>query len=240
MPATGHFPPPSRPDARYEAVVARGAKLQRRDRMTKAVVTGGVAVLLVLVVAAGVFAVSGGSSDDESPVASSTTEATTTTVAAPKDEVTVTATADQGTIRITVKDPKVALSQTPNVCAYVRLQPSGPAQVAAAEGTSCFTPTAGDPTAITVGQLIPTEGAEVACGINASNSIERDDPAPTTTVAPTDVAVDHEFDFEVPPGLAPGDYVAEVVAGLDSGDSCPSISASSDQVRPASVAVEIR
>ena len=238
MPSPGHFPPPSRPDERYQAVVDRGTRLQRRDRMTKGLVTGGIAAVVVLVVVAGVFALSGGTSDDVSPVASSTTESTTTTSTTPKDEVTVTATDEQGAIIVRVNDPQATMAPSDSVCAYVRVQRKGDAGIAAAEGTSCWNPAVVE--AVTPGTLTPTNGAEVGCGINQSNTVEKPDESPTTlaTAPPIPITVDHEFQFGIPDGLTSGDYVAEVVAGLDTGDTCPAIN-TPDEVATDSVAVEV-
>ncbi len=60
MPSTEHFPPPSRPEQRYDAVVARGERLRRRDRTRRALATTGVAAVAVLAIGIGVLAARGG------------------------------------------------------------------------------------------------------------------------------------------------------------------------------------
>ncbi|UDY34046.1 hypothetical protein [Dermatobacter hominis] len=229
MPSTGHFPPPSRPDERFQAVVDRGARLQRRDRMTKGLVTGGIAAVVVLVVLAGVFALSGGTSDDDSPVASSTTEATTTL---PQDELTVAATDVGGAVEVDVDDPVVGIASTTKACAHVRLQGEGPAMVAKAEGSACWNPAEGD--ALTEASLQIIE-AEIGC----SASVERPEPGATV---PTTVpgAVHHTFRFTLPQGLEPGTYVAEVTGVLGVGDGCPTSTPGDDEeVAPGTTTVEV-
>ena len=221
MPSTGHFPPSSRPDERYRAVLARGAQLQRRDRMRKGLVTGGAALAVVLLVVAGVLALGGGAAEDGQDTANSDDRPTTTALS---DELTVTATSAADVLDVDVDDPVVDIADATTVCVHVRLQGEGPAEVAEAEGSSCWSPSEGD--ALTEAPL-PLVTAEIGC---SAATVERPDPdAPTTTTTTVPGAVHHSFRFTLPEGLEPGTHVAEVAAVVGTGDGCPTATPGDDE-----------
>lgn len=244
MPSTGHYPPPTRPEARYDAVVARGRRLQRRDRMTRALVTTGAAAIVVLVLGVGVIGATRGGDDDQGPVAdpTSTTEGPTTTTAAPTG-LEVTALAVDGAIEVDVDDPAVPSGAGTKACVYVRLQPEGDAQVATAETTACWIPADGD--AVTEVALPRTVGAEIGCAASVEPvTAERPDGAAespdgttpgsagtspdTTTSVPTG-EVHHSFRFSLPADLPAGSYVAEITGVTGVGDGCPTATPGDDE-----------
>ncbi len=240
MPSTGHYPPPTRPEARYDAVVARGRRLQRRDRMTRALVTVGAAAIVVLVLGAGVIGATRGSDTDQDPVA----DPTTTAVDAPTTTTTptglqVTALEVDGAIDVDVDDPAVPSTADTKACVYVRLQPEGDAQVATAETTACWSPTDGD--AVTEVPLPRTVGAEIGCAASVEPATaERTDgdgenpdgtsPASTAPAAGAPTGeVHHSFRFSLPADLPAGSYVAEVTGVTGIGDGCPTATPGDDE-----------
>ena len=239
MPSTGHFPPPTRPDARYEAVVARGRRLQRRDRLQRALITVSAAVVVV-VLGAGVIGATRGTDTDQSPVADPTTTAVDSpTTTAPPTGLEVTALAADGAIEVDVDDPAVPATVDTKACVYVRLQAEGAAQAAAAETTACWNPADGDATTVVV--LPRTAGAEVGCAasVEAPATMERPDDetvvpegSPETTALPDQVStgpLHHSFRFTLPSDLPAGDYVAEVTGVTGVGDGCPTSTPGDDE-----------
>lgn len=207
MPGTGHFPPPSRPDQRYDAVVARGERLRRRDRTRRALATTGVAVVAVLAVSVGVLASRSGTTDAD-PVARSTT-----TTAPPTDELVVTALVEDGAVSVDVDDGSVPTGDASLACVHVRVMPEGVAQAPVAAGSACWYPADGD--AVTTTSMWLTNGTDVSC---SATEVHPDDMAP---VPATSGPLQHSFRFTLPAGMASGSYVAEAVGVTGVGDGCP-------------------
>ena len=217
MPRTAtHFPPPSQPEARFDAVVARGEQLRRRDRTARRLVTGGaVAAVLGAVLIVGVLG--SGRGADQSPATRAddpgVSKIPRTTVTAP-DRLTVRPVAVDGAIEARVDDPHFAVTDTSKLCARIRIQPEGPAQTATAQGSTCWSPTDGDAATATPAQLM--NGVELGCGGLQAVPV---DPS-TTTVAPSTTTVSHRFRFDLPAGLPPARYVAEVTAVSSTDQAC--------------------
>lgn len=212
---TRSFPSPEDAAARYDAVLRRGHSLRRRQRLVTGAGAGG-AVLAVL--ATVVFVTTSGSDTDDNQVVTDPT-VTTTTVQTPAG-MSVTVTASASSVEVTVDDPAQPKVPEAQICAYVSVAPTGQSGIAAAEvGPVCWTP-ATDGSAATTADLRLTQGAAVYC---PATTAERDPDAPPTS-APTSVPtkrVEHDFDFSIPAGLPPSDYVAEVTAVSGVGDGCP-------------------
>lgn len=211
MPNTGSFPPPSRPEQRYDAVVARGERLRRRERNRRVLATSGVAAVAVLAIGIGVLATRGGASDVD-PVASTTT--TTTSTTAPVSEVlVVTASVEDDTIAVDVDDSSVPTGDLTLACVHVRLQPEGPAQMAVATGSACWYPTDGD--GVIDAPLLPSNGVDVGCSVSVAHP---DDAAPPPTGTGP---LNRSFRFTLPADLPTGSYIAEVTGVTGIGDGCP-------------------
>lgn len=213
-PTTEHFPPASRPDERFDAVVARGEHLRRQDRRTRrALGVAAVAVVAAVVVGLGALATGG---DDRTPTAgpggdagSSTTVTTATTV---PDRLTVVPTYADGAIEVEVVDPHFPVSDTSELCVRVALvAPATPAQPAQmGSGSTCWH--LSDPEApATVGF---TTGVVIDCGAVAVNP-----EVPTTTVT-TETQVVRRARFVLPEGMPPGSYVAKVTAVSSPTNAC--------------------
>ncbi|HNJ68501.1 MAG TPA: hypothetical protein PKX97_04520 [Microthrixaceae bacterium] len=219
-----HFPPPSRPDARFDAIVDRGRSIRRRDRMRRALVTAGTVALVLLVIGVGVIGATRGERRVD-PVTPPTT--------APSTEMEVTATAEHDAVVVDVDDPRAAAGDRTGACVLVRIQPEEPARVATSEAYACWNPTLGS--AATVVAMSPAT-AEVGC----ATTLERDpadDGSPTTeasgngpsgnvpgTAAPPSGPtgeLHHTFRFTLPTGLPAGTYVAEVQGSTGPGEPCP-------------------
>lgn len=204
------FPQPSDPDARYDAIVARGEQIRRRDRRTQRLVTGGAVAAVVLAVLA-VVALSAGRGDDRSP-ATRADRSTSTTSTVP-DRLTATSHTDGRVVDVVVDDPHFPVGSTSQLCVRVRVQPEGPATVATAAQETCWG--AADGAADTTAE-IPLVSAEVGCGATSSRS---DDPT-TTTAAPATEVVRHRFRLTLPAELPAGRYVAEITAVSSATDGC--------------------
>jgi hypothetical protein len=125
---------------------------------------------------------------------------------------------------VDVDDPAVDIADTTTACVHVRLQGAGPAELAEAEGSACWSPSDGD--TITEAPLPLTE-AEIGC---SAATAERPDPeAPTTTTTTVSGAVHHSFRFTLPKGLDPGTHVADVTAVVGTGDGCPTATPGDDE-----------
>lgn len=224
------FPPPEDAAARYDAVLRRGRSLRRRQRLVRGAGAGGAAIAVVAVA----VAVSvGGASNNPVVIdqAGTTTTSITATTAGTPAAMSVTVMADSRAVAVRISDPAQAAAPTARICAQVRLALQGAAQVAAAEGSACWTP-AVDGSVDTTGDLRPTNGAEVGCATSqtreGAGTQSRGDPATTTPATTTPVAttpatrsVRHDFSFPVPAGLPAGKYVAEVTGVSGLGDGCP-------------------
>ena len=219
-----HFPPPSRPDARFDAIVDRGRSIRRKDRMRRALVTAGTVALVLLVIGVGVIGATRGDRRVD-PVAPTTTEAST--------EMEVAATVEDDAVVVDVDDPRAAAGDSTGACVLVRIQPDGRAHVAISEAYACWNPTLGS--AATVVAMSPAT-AEVGC----ATTLERDpadDGSPTTEASGTDPSgnvpgtaappsgptgeLHHTFRFTLPTGLTAGTYVAEVQGATGPGEPCP-------------------
>ncbi len=124
-----HFPPPSRPDARFDAIVDRGRSIRRKDRMRRALVTAGTVALVLLVIGVGVIGATRGERRVD-PVTPPTT--------APSTEMEVTATAEHDAVVVDVDDPRAAAGDRTGACVLVRIQPEEPARVAISEAYACW------------------------------------------------------------------------------------------------------
>lgn len=214
-----HFPPPSRPEDRFDAVLDRGRLIRRRDRMRKALVTVGTAVVVLLVIGIGVIGATRGGDRTVDPVGPSTSDPTATSV--PSTEMRISVQVDDGAVEVDVDDPRAAAGDATDACVLVRLQPDAHSEIATAEAYVCWNPAAGD--APTVAPLVRVQ-AEVGC----ATAIERD-PAeeasgPTTSSTSPPMTTDelhHSFRFPLPSGLDAGTYVAEVVGATGPGEPCP-------------------
>lgn len=165
-----HYPPTSSPEARYDAVVARGRSIERSARRRRTLVSSGVAALVVLVIGAAVFGALNSGDAPQGPAGPATTAAPTTqpgptTLAALR--VTADAAAD-GYLTVRLDRPAAPLPAGTRACVYLRVQPAGPAQIATAETTTCWNPTDGD--AVTEVQLTRTAGAEIGCSASTSQA----------------------------------------------------------------------
>lgn len=239
-----HFPPPSRPDARFDAIVDRGRSIRRKDRMRRALVTAGTVALVLLVIGVGVIGATRGDRRVD-PVTPPTT--------APSTEMEVTATAEDDAVVVDVDDPRAAAGDGTGACVLIRIQPDGKARVAISEAYACWNPTLGS--AATVVAMSPAT-AEVGC----ATTLERDptdDGSATTepsgtgpsgngpgTAAPPSGPtgeLHHTFRFTLPTGLPAGTYVAEVQGTTGPGEPCPTAELPAGAHRASdSTAVEVR
>lgn len=214
MNRSGRFPGSDRPDARFDAVVARGRTLRRQDRMRKVAVGSGLAAVLILALALSVLALGGGDTDQDTvtdPTPDSSI-ATTTTVL---DTLRVSASRSGDDLVVSTVDPTMV--EGARTCVRVNLRPEGPAGPSASETTVCWSPADGPAT--TVAQMEPTV-VDIGCGA----FVERKDPSTSLPTSPTSTNGEptrHEFRFTLPTGLATGSYVAEIVAVTSTGDACP-------------------
>lgn len=224
---TKHFPPTSRPDARFDAVVARGEQIRRRERTRRAAVTGTAAAAVILVALA-VSALSAGRDTDRSPATrpdGATTATTTgpTTTVAPPERLTVHPSTTDGVVDVVVSDTRFPISDSAKICVRIRTQPEGPARTAVSAYESCWTPADGD--GPTVAQ-VPIVSAEVGCAATADQPGE----PPTTTLPPGTTSARHLFRFVLPAGLPAGDHVAELTAVSGTGDGCETSNPADDDV----------
>ncbi len=217
MPSTEHFPPPSRPEQRYDAVVARGERLRRRDRTRRALATTGVAAVAVLAIGIGVLAARGGGTTDADPVAPDTTTTTTTTttptVAQVTDGLVTTALVEDGALSVDIDDGSVPSSDATLACVHVRVQPEGAGQLPVAVGSACWSSIDGD--AATESSLVPANGVEVGCAVAV---LRPEDAAPIPAATGP---LHRSFRFTLPADLASGTYVAEITGVTGIGDGCP-------------------
>lgn len=230
-PTPGHFPTSSEPDARFEAIVARGERLRRRERAGRRAITGGAAAAVVIVVLALAGLLPSGH-QDRGPVAAggSSTSSSTTTVPAPPDALTVHATPGEGSLEVRVQDPEFPSTDTAALCVSVRVQPEAPAQVATAAAEACWNPAAGDATTVAAVPIVTTE-------LDCAVAVKPD--AVASTVVPTTSDVHHAFLFTMPEGMAPGSYVAEVRARSNADGTCATVTPGSAE-RSASTSVALR
>jgi len=234
-----HFPPPSRPDARFDAIVDRGRSIRRKDRMRRALVTAGTAALVLLVIGVGVIGATRGDRRVD-PVTPPTT--------APSTEMEVTATAEHDAVVVDVDDPRAAAGDGTGACVLVRIQPDGEARVAPSEAYACWNPTVGSDA--TVVAMSPAT-AEVGCATtlerdptdDRSATTEASGTAPGTAAPPSGPTgeLHHTFRFTLPTGLPAGTYVAEVQGTTGPGEPCPTAELPAGAHRASdSTAVEVR
>lgn len=263
-----HFPSTSNPEARYDAVVARGRSLERSARRRRTLLSTGVAALVIVVVGGAAFGAINSGDTPQEPASHPTTVAAT--------PLRVSATTHADAVVIELDRSAAPVPAGTRACVHVRMQLDGPAQVAAAEKTACWSP--GDGDAVTDIELTRTVGAEVGCAASADGTadgtadgdappvtLERPDgavvtepgatepgatePSPTTTVAPpastpatsgATAALHHSFRFRLPSGLPAGNYVAEATGVVGTGDGCATSTPGDDEeVANATAAVTV-
>ncbi|HPU38798.1 MAG TPA: hypothetical protein PLS63_04435 [Microthrixaceae bacterium] len=258
-----HYPPTSNPEARYDAVVARGRSLERSARRRRTLVSTGVAALVVVVVGAAVFGALNTGDTSQGPAGPATTGAPTTqpgptTATTP---LRVSATTVDGAVTVQLDRSAAPVPAGTRVCVHVRMQPAGRAQVATAESTACWNPADGD--AVTEVELTRTLGAAVGCAASTGDASVGTDGAPVTlergdgtdpgsattapqtsstdpTVSAAPTALQHSFRFRLPTGLPAGSYVAEATGVVGTGDGCPTSTPGDDEeVATATAAVTV-
>lgn len=223
----GQYPPSTDPDARFDAVVARGERIRHRERATRRALTGA-AVAAVVVVVIGVTTLAGGGSKESGTATAPDGGATAPTTTAPNStaptttapttttptSLTATATVADGTVVVQVVEPHLPATDTAEMCVRVDIRPkSSDDAFPVAHGMGCWTPSDGDVPTTTA---LTSENLEVGCAATLSNE-------PSTTVAADATRLArHEFRFTMPSQLPAGDLEAGFVAASSATDACPS------------------
>ena len=130
------FPPAGDPEARYDAVLRRGAQLRRRHHLRVAAGAGGTmaAVVLALVL------FMGGSDGSQPEEFLGTTTTTTTTTSPTELSVEVGAGGGAGTraVVVTVRDPQQPAGPGSQVCVHLQVSTPGGTAGGVAAGSSCW------------------------------------------------------------------------------------------------------